>query len=107
LKPPWDAIRFLAALGTICGPIWTVRAALKGLQAWSNAVTGDDYLEKIKFDPSVDVLSDLFGRDGVPAEFVYPSYSRSGIYWWRAVVRSHVIEHVSRSRTRPTFTPRT
>ncbi len=93
LKPPWDAIRFLAALGTICGPIWTVRAALKGLQAWSNAVTGDDYLEKIKFDPSVDVLSDLFGRDGVPAEFVYPSYSRNGIYWWRAVVRSHVIEH--------------
>ena len=95
LKPPWDAIRYVAALGTICGPIWTVRAALKGLQAWALAVSGDDYLETIQLDTRINVLSDLFGRDGVPVPpaFVYPPYTRSGIYWWRAVVKSHCIEH--------------
>jgi hypothetical protein len=93
LKLPWDAIRYIAVLGTICGPIWTVRYALKGLQAWANAPYGDEYLENLSADTQMNLLEDLNGRGGVPPDFKFPDYSRLGVYWWRAVVKTHCIEH--------------
>lgn len=93
LKLPVDCVRSVAALGTICGPRWTVRYALKGLQAWVGAPAGDAFIDTLSADARVDLLEDLFGRDGVPAEFKFPTFSRTGIYWWRAVIKSHCIEH--------------
>jgi hypothetical protein len=96
LKLPLECVRNIAALGTICGPIWTVRYALKGLQAWTHAPYGDDgaYLENLSADSRVDLIEDLFGRNGiVPEEFKFPEFTRTGIYWWRAVIKTHCIEH--------------
>ena len=90
---PWAAITYLAALGRLSDPTWTVRRALKGLKAWGEGGVGDQFLAEVAVDTSSDVLGDIFGRDGIPDEFAYPGYSRLGIYWWRAVVRSHCIEH--------------
>ena len=95
LKLPLDCVRYVAALGALCGRRWTVRYALKGLQAWANAASLDDkFLETLSADSRVDLIEDLFGRNGiVPAEFNFPTYSRTGIYWWRAVIKSHCIAH--------------
>lgn len=94
LRVPVECVRYIAALGTICGSSWTLRYALKGLQAWAGAPYGDAFLETLSADSRVDLIEDLFGRNGiVPDEFKFPEFTRTGIFWWRAVIRTHCIEH--------------
>ena len=72
---------------------WSVRTAVLAIGQWLFGAPSDHPPDN-PVDNGADSLIEALFRDGVwvPAEFVWPPYSRVGVYWWRAVIKHHCIE---------------
>jgi hypothetical protein len=105
----WEAMRVLSWFGTIgTGSRYTVRDGALAMAAWirSNTVPAEDVVQALVVPSDDTSLIELLFKDQVwipPAversgytAFVWPPYTREGIYWWRAVIKQQCIDQCYR-----------
>jgi hypothetical protein len=98
----WDALQTLSWFGELATDSqYTVRTAALALAGWLR--TGKIPEDQIVRIHRPSLIEDLFAgevwtpppsdRVGYP-DFEWPPYTREGIYWWRAVIKSECVEHL-------------
>jgi hypothetical protein len=114
LRAVWGALRVFSWLGTVgTDESYTVRRAAIALAAWvrnkAAALAPESAPSTMQelFPPPVDkgatsLIQELFQdqlwipphteRANYP-DFVWPPYTREGIYWWRTIIKPQCIEH--------------
>lgn len=89
LLPVWNALNALAWLGWMEIDQWKARQAILGISQWIwDAVPPT----KPSDNNNDSLIGAVFARDWVPHEFLWPPYTRVGLYWWRAVLKQQCVE---------------
>ncbi|SOE87010.1 hypothetical protein SAMN05446935_7556 [Burkholderia sp. YR290] len=90
----WNALYALSQLGRFQLDKITVRQSALWTARWIFAGISGPIDEGPFERPDTQLIQAIFGDRWTPPGFVWPEYSRVGIYWWRGVIKHHLTEHI-------------
>lgn len=91
----WNALQVLGQLGRFQLDKVTVRQTALWVSRWLFGGGLGGPIDLNPFDrPGTQLIQAIFGDRWTPQGFVWPDYTRAGMYWWRGIIKHHLTEHI-------------